>query len=184
MNFIELFFLAIGLSMDAFAVAVCLGLSLQKASIKKMLVVGLYFGIFQAFMPLAGFLLANIFAHAVIAYSHWIAFALLVFLGGKMIVESLKKEKQPGDKETSLSPAFMLPLALATSIDALAVGISFAFLQVNIIPAVILIGLTTLTISTAGVKTGNVFGLKFKSKAEFIGGLILVLIGFRILFGG
>lgn len=185
MSFIELFFLAIGLSMDAFAVAICAGLAMKQASVKNMLIVGLYFGVFQALMPLAGFFTASLFASAIIAYSRWIAFALLVFLGGKMIIGSLKKENKEVClcKETSLMPAQMLPLAVATSIDALAVGVSFAFLQVSIIPAVVLIGITTLVISMTGVKIGNVFGVKFKSKAELAGGIILVIIGLKILLG-
>ena len=201
MNFIELFLLAVGLSMDAFAVAVCAGLTMPKLNIKKALVIGLYFGIFQAVMPLIGYLVAKLFADKIITYDHWIAFALLCFLGGKMIMESFKKDgcpdrecpddvcadrkcpggEKPNRKETSVKPARMLPLALATSIDALAVGVSFAFLRVNIIPAVSFIGITTFTLSLVGVKIGNVFGTRFKSKAELVGGVILVLIGLKIL---
>jgi len=201
MKFIELFLLAVGLSMDAFAVAVCAGLTMPKLNIKKALVIGLYFGIFQAVMPLIGYLIATLFADKIIAYDHWIAFALLCFLGGKMILESFKKDgcldrecpddvcsdrkcpggEKPNRKETSVKPAQMLPLALATSIDALAVGVSFAFLRVNIIPAVSFIGITTFALSLAGVKIGNIFGTRFKSKAELAGGVILVLIGLKIL---
>jgi len=201
MNLIELFILAVGLSMDAFAVAICAGLTMKKVSVKKSLIVGLYFGVFQAVMPIIGYMVATLFADQIIGYDHWIAFVLLCFLGAKMIVESFKKEgctdrecpdgmcsdracpggKRPDNKEASLKPAQMLPLALATSIDALAVGVSFAFLRVSIIPAVSFIGITTLAISMVGVKIGNIFGTKFKSKAEFAGGIILVLIGVKIL---
>ena len=202
MNFIELFFIAVGLSMDAFAVAACAGLTMKKAAFKKLLIIGLYFGVFQAVMPLIGYAAAKLFADQIISYDHWIAFALLGFLGGKMIIGSFKKEgcldrecpeetcadrqcpggKRPDNKEISLKPAQMLPLALATSIDALAVGVSFAFLRAGIAPAVLFIGITTLVLSMIGVKTGNVFGTKFKSKAELTGGIILALIGLKILF--
>ena len=184
MSFIEVFMLAIGLSMDAFAVAICLGLAMEKASLKNAVIVGLYFGIFQVIMPLTGFFTASLFADAVMALSHWIAFALLAFIGGKMLIGSFRKD---GEKETtyiSIGFKVMLPLAVATSIDALAVGVSFAFLYVNIIPAVLLIGFTTFVISAAGVITGSVFGARFKAKAEFAGGLILILIGLRILLSG
>ncbi|MCL2066947.1 MAG: manganese efflux pump MntP family protein [Treponema sp.] len=183
MNLIELFLLAVGLSMDAFAVSICLGLNMEKYSKRKSLIVGLYFGVFQAVMPLIGFKAATLFAVRIVAYDHWIAFALLCFLGGKMIIGSLKREngENCGCREASLKPAQMLPLALATSIDALAVGISLAFLRVSIIPAAFFIGITTLVISILGVKTGSVFGSKFSSKAELAGGVILVLIGIKIL---
>ena len=196
MSFIELFILAFGLSMDAFAVAICAGLGMKKITVRKALIVGLYFGVFQAGMPLIGYLVATLFADKIIAYDHWIAFALLGFLGVKMIWGSFKKEgcsdrvcpdetcadrECPEKKETSLNPAQMLPLAVATSIDALAVGVSLAFLQVSIVPAVSFIGVTTLVLSMAGVKIGNVFGMRFKSKAEFAGGVILILMGLNIL---
>ena len=171
-----------GLSMDAFAVAICAGLAMSEISIKKALIVGLYFGAFQAGMPLTGYFAAALFADRISAYSHWIAFGVLCFLGGKMIVESFKKSEAP-DKEYSLTPAHMLPLAIATSVDALAVGVSFAFLQVSIVPAVLLIGAVTLVISMAGVKIGKAFGAKFKSKAHLVGGIILALIGLTILLG-
>ena len=201
MSTLELILIAVGLSMDAFAVAVCHGLSMKQASFKKALIVGLYFGIFQGAMPLIGYLVVSQFSDLIAAADHWIAFGLLSLIGAKMIVESSKKEgcadricpvetctdrecpggKRPETEEVSLKPAQMLPLALATSIDALAVGISFAFLQVKIISAVTLIGLITLSLSMAGVKIGNIFGMKFKSKAELSGGIILVLIGLKIL---
>jgi len=180
MNFFVLFVLAVGLSMDAFAVAICKGLSMTKASIKNAVIVGLYFGIFQAGMPLLGYAIASRFADMITAFDHWIAFGLLCFLGIKMIVGSFKRDKQP-DREASLSFKEMLPLAVATSIDALAVGVSFAFLQVDIIPAVLFIGVTTFLLSAAGVKIGSIFGARFKSKAELAGGIILILIGVNIL---
>ena len=201
MSFVELFLLAVGLSVDAFAVAVCAGLTMSKVNIKKALVIGLYFGIFQAVMPLIGYIVATLFADKIISYDHWIAFGLLCFLGGKMIISSFIKDgcqdrkcpdeacadrecpggKKPDRSEASVTPAQMLPLAIATSIDALAVGVSFAFLRVNIVPAVLFIGITTFAISLAGVKIGNVFGTRFKAKAELIGGIILLLIGLKIL---
>ena len=183
MSLIELFLLAVGLSMDAFAVAICIGLTIPKITIKKALIVGLYFGIFQAVMPIIGYFAATIFAERIIAYSSWIAFGLLCFIGGKMIFDSFKKE-EISNKEHSLKASQMLPLAIATSIDALAVGVSFAFLEVRIIPAVSLIGVTTLIISMIGVKIGNVFGIRFKSQAQLLGGIILVLLGLKILLEG
>lgn len=201
MSLIELFILAVGLSMDAFAVAICTGLTMRKATVRKATVVGLYFGIFQAVMPLMGYFIATRFADKIIAYDHWVAFGLLSFLGGRMILGSFEKEgcpdrdcpagtcrdrkcpggRRPDNKEASLSLAEMLPLAIATSIDALAVGVSFAFLHVNIIQAVSFIGVTTFAFSVVGVSIGNIFGTKFKSKAEFAGGIILVLMGLKIL---
>lgn len=186
MNLLSLAFIAVGLSMDAFAVAVCAGLTMPKVDIKKSFIIGLYFCIFQAVMPIIGYMAATKFADKIIAYDHWVAFALLCFIGGKMIIESFKKdekeEKNDGElTEFSLKPAKMLYLSVATSIDALAVGVSFALLQVNIVPAASFIGITTLLLSMLGVKIGNMFGLKFKSKAEFMGGAILILIGLKIL---
>jgi len=197
MNWIELFLLAVGLSMDAFAVAICLGLTLAKVSVKKALIVGLYFGAFQAGMPVIGYIAGRQFYEQIAQFDHWIVFALLAFLGIKMMWESFKKEtcadtacpNKPckGRKctnikqEADLKFSKMIPLALATSIDALAVGVSFAFLQVNIVPAVSLIGVVTLVISMLGVKIGNVFGARFKSKAELAGGIILVLMGVWVL---
>lgn len=183
--------------MDAFAVAIGIGLTFAKSNIKKALIVGLYFGFFQGVMPLIGYVVGMRFAEHVTAFSHWIAFGLLGFLGVKMIVSSLKKEKCadrvcaaepcsdrvcPKDsKETTLGPKQMIPLALATSIDALAVGVSFAFLYVRIVPAVSLIGAITFVISTVGVGIGNIFGSKFKSRAAFAGGVLLILMGLWIL---
>lgn len=185
MNIFELLLIAVGLSMDAFAVSICHGLSMTKASLKKALVIGLYFGIFQALMPLIGYLIGAQFADLIEDYDHWVSFVLLTLIGVKMIAESLEKENQPDTcaekKEVSLTPVKMLPLAVATSIDALAVGISFAFMQIQIVSAVTLIGITTLVLSVAGVKIGNLFGTRFKSKAELAGGLILILLGVKIL---
>ncbi len=188
MGFAELFILAVGLSMDAFAVAVCKGLSLRRAGWKEAGIVGLYFGIFQAGMPLIGYFLGIQFEGFIKEYDHWISFILLSFIGVSMLWEALHKEKASGtpdktDKKNTDSLGFrvMLLLALATSIDALTVGVTFAFLQVNIIWAVALIGVTTLLLSMAGVKIGNVFGAKYKAPAEAAGGIILILLGVKIL---
>ena len=170
--------------MDTFAIAVCAGLTMietGKSFIKKSLIIGLYFGIFQAVMPLIGYTVGTQFVDIINAYTHWAAFAVLCFLGGKMIAGSFKKEECPCTKEFSLKPAQMLPLAIATSIDALAVGVSFAFLRVSIVTAASIIGITTFVISMTGVKIGQVFGIRYKSKAELTGGVILVLIGLKIL---
>ncbi|MDR1664829.1 MAG: manganese efflux pump MntP family protein [Clostridiales bacterium] len=204
MGLLDLFILAVGLSMDAFAVSIITGLTMQKATLKKSFIVGLYFGVFQAMMPLIGYLVGTLFAEKIYAYDHWIALVLLSFLGVKMIIDSLKKEgcpdrecpaadtcpdrncpggEKPIQKEAPLTPAHMLPLAVATSIDALAVGVSFAFLLrgAQIVPAVSFIGVTTCALSVLGVRIGRVFGLKFKSKATFVGGVILIAIGVKIL---
>ena len=167
--------------MDAFAVAISLGLTMKRTTLKKALTVGAYFGTFQAGMPLIGYVLGIQFADTIVAFDHWIAFVLLGFIGGKMINESFKQEERGPNREVSLKFAPMLPLALATSVDALAVGVSFAFLKVNVIPAVLWIGMITFILSVAGVKIGNVFGTRFKGKAELAGGIILVLMGMKIL---
>ncbi len=179
MSLIELFLIAVGLSMDAFAVSVCKGLSMQKLDMRKAVIVGAYFGVFQAFMPFLGYLLGSGFQEAITAYDHWIAFILLLVIGANMIKESQEKEVDT----CSASVAFkdMVVLAIATSIDALAVGVTFAFLQVRIIPAVSFIGATTFLLSIVGVKAGTVFGSRYKSKAELAGGIILILIGIKIL---
>ena len=179
MKLYELFILAVGLSMDAFAVAICKGLAIRKVSLKHAAWVGLWFGGFQMLMPLLGFLLANSFAQAIASFDHWIAFLLLAVIGGNMIREALTE----GDEEVSgdLSAQAMLLLAIATSIDALAVGVSFAFLQVKIVPAISFIGATTFVLSMIGVKVGNVFGSRYRSKAELAGGIILILIGLKII---
>ena len=179
MSIAELFLIAVGLSMDAFAVAVCKGLSMQKMSLKNAAIVGLYFGGFQGFMPFLGYLLGSRFQNAITAYDHWIAFVLLAVIGGSMIKESMDPEAETCD--ASLAVKDMTILAIATSIDALAVGVSFAFLQVQILPAVSFIGVITFVLSMVGVKTGVVFGARYKSRAELTGGLILILMGLKIL---
>ena len=179
-GFIELFFVAVGLSMDAFAVAVCKGLTMKKVTLKKSLTVGLYFGIFQAIMPLIGYLVGIQFETQIKSIDHWIAFGLLAVIGINMIIGALKPEDEGGCCE-NISPKSMIPLAFATSIDALAVGVTLAFLNTSIVPAVSFIGITTLLLSVIGVKIGNIFGSKFKSKAEFLGGIVLLLIGTKVL---
>ncbi|MFA7672834.1 MAG: manganese efflux pump MntP family protein [Clostridia bacterium] len=181
MTLTELFIIAVGLSCDAFAAAICRGLSIKKVSFKNALVVGLYFGGFQAAMPLIGYLIGTGFSDLVNRLDHWIALVLLVFIGGKMIFDSFKKEEECKCDTAPLGISKMLPLAVATSIDALAVGVTFAFLKVEILPAVAFIGSVTLILSMIGVKIGNMFGMKYKRKAEFAGGLILVLMGIKIL---
>lgn len=182
MSIVELFILAIGLSMDAFAVSICKGLSLGKISWKHMCIAGAWFGGFQALMPLIGYFLGSFFADMITKYAHWIAFALLLFLGVKMIKEALSD----GDESVSaaMDAKTMLMLAIATSIDALAVGVTFAFLQVMIIPAVSFIGVITFVCSAIGVKIGSIFGAKYKSKAEICGGAILIIIGIKIVLDG
>lgn len=180
MGFIDIFLIAVALSMDAFAVAICKGLSVKKVQAKHVLTVGVYFGGFQALMPLIGFLLGFKFESFITSIDHWIAFVLLAIIGGNMIKEAMSKEED--EVNDSFSFRTMLPLAVATSIDALAVGISFAFLGVDIIEAAILIGITTFVLSGIGVFVGNIFGSKYKSKAELAGGIVLILIGLKILF--
>lgn len=179
MSLLELFIIAVGLSMDAFAVSVCKGLSMCRMSWKNAVIVGLYFGGFQAMMPALGYLLGSQFKDAIVNIDHWIAFILLSVIGFNMIREALNKEEESCD--ASLDFANMLMLAVATSIDALAVGVTFAFLQVSIAPAVSFIGATTFVLSIVGVKVGNAFGCRYKAKAEFAGGAILVLMGIKIL---
>jgi putative Mn2+ efflux pump MntP len=182
MNLFELFLTAVGLSMDAFAVAICIGLSLGRFSWKKAVTVGLYFGIFQAGMPVLGYFAATFFAEYINAYSHWAAFGVLAILGGRMIKEAISdKQTDRAEAEVSLSAKVMLPFALATSIDAAAVGVTFALLQVDVVFAVAAIGAVTLIMSLLGVKIGNVFGARFKSRAEIAGGVILILIGTKLL---
>ncbi len=179
MGIAELFLLAVGLSMDAFAVAVCKGLALKKASPGQMALVGLWFGGFQALMPLIGYFVGVQFKDAITAIDHWIAFILLAVIGGNMIREAFSTEEEKAD--ASLSVKKMLPLAVATSIDALAVGVSFAFLDVHIGTAASFIGVVTFFLSAAGVKVGSLFGAKYKSRAELAGGIILVCLGVKIL---
>ena len=179
MNILELFVLAVGLSMDAFAVSVCKGLAMDRARLSRCGIVGLWFGGFQAIMPLLGYFLVRNFEKYITSYDHWRAFVLLGIIGANMIRESFSKEEE--DSSASLSVKVMLPMAIATSIDALAVGITFAFLKVDIIPAVSFIGVVTFLLSILGVKAGSVFGAKYKSKAELAGGIILILLGVKIL---
>lgn len=179
MGFWELILIAIGLSMDAFAVAICKGLSMQKMNYKHALITGCFFGGFQALMPLIGYLLGTQFSNYITSVDHWIAVILLSIIGINMIRESRKEHcENVGD---SFNLKNMTVLSLATSIDALAIGVTFAFLQVNIISAISMIGITTFIFSFLGVKIGNVFGSRFKSKAEFTGGLILIAMGVKIL---
>lgn len=184
MSLTELFVLAIGLSMDAFAVSVCKGLSMKKVTLKNAGIVGIYFGGFQAGMPLIGYFLGLQFKDYIMSVDHWIAFILLGYLGIKMIQEALSKdddEYENQDEKDMLSFKNMSVLAIATSIDALAVGITLAFLQVDIVPAVSFIGIITFVLSMIGVKIGNLFGIKYKSKAELAGGIILICMGIKIL---
>lgn len=179
MTFIELLLIAIGLSMDAFSVSICKGLTTKKFSWRMALVCGLWFGFFQALMPIIGYFLGAQFQEMIEAYDHWIAFGLLFLIGANMIREAVwgKEESQDG----SLGFKTMLLLAIATSIDALAVGVSFACIRVKLWSSVIVIGLTTFAFSVLGVKIGNVFGSKYEKSAEIIGGTILILIGLKIL---
>ena len=181
MGMLELFFIAVGLSMDAFAVSACIGLNLnsRKSGLNEAITAGIYFGTAQAVMPLAGYYAGSRFADKISDYSGYIAFVILAFIGGKMLKESFDKSNNKINADVNFKK--MLPLAAATSIDALSVGISFAFLNVNIFSAVSFIGIITFILSATGVKIGGILGLKFKSKAEFSGGLILILIGAKIL---
>lgn len=179
MGIVELFLVAVGLSMDAFAVAVCKGLALKKTELSQMALVGLWFGGFQALMPVIGYFVGVQFKDAITFIDHWIAFALLAVIGGNMIREALSKEEEPADASLSLKK--MLPLAVATSIDALAVGVGFAFLNVHIGLAALFIGVITFCLSAVGVKAGSLFGAKYKSRAELAGGIILILLGLKIL---
>lgn len=179
MSLFELFLIAVGLSMDAFAVSICKGLSMRKLNLRHAVIIGLYFGGFQALMPLLGYLLGVNFQNAITSYDHWIAFILLTVIGGNMIREALNPEEDNCDDSVAFPD--MVVLAVATSIDALAVGVTFAFLRVHILPAVSFIGVITFCLSVLGVKIGNVFGTRYKSKAEIAGGVILIGIGLKIL---
>lgn len=184
MGFSELLLIAVGLSMDAFAVAVCKGLKMRRLDIGKTAVIALFFGGFQALMPLLGWALGKQFEHYITSIDHWIAFFLLLFIGGKMIIESFKKDKDTDEKpeyEEKLDLKELTLMAVATSIDALAVGVTFAFLQVNILTSITVIGSVTFILSALGVGVGHKFGAKYKNKAELCGGIILVLIGIKIL---
>lgn len=183
MGFFEILMIGIGLSMDAFAASVCKGLSMREATAKNILTIGVFFGGFQALMPLIGYSLGKQFEEYIVSVDHWIAFVLLAFIGGKMIIDVFNDEEDEscGVRENELRLQEVLVLAVATSIDALAVGISFAFLRVEIESAVLIIGVTTLILSSAGVIIGNRFGSKYKNKATLAGGVILILIGLKIL---
>ena len=183
MNYPEIFLIALGLSMDAFAVSVTLGLSVNKPTVKQYLIPGVYFGLFQAIMPLAGFYAGTLFAGKIQKFEHWIAFGLLFFIGAKMVKDSFSKPENEEEKTGANKFLFlnMLLLAIATSIDALTVGITLAFFKINIFISIAIIGFTTFCLSICGVKIGNIFGTKFKSKAEFAGGIILIALGIKIL---
>ena len=182
--FFTLLLMGVGLSMDAFAVSICKGLSMRKVNKKQCLVIGLFFGGFQALMPFIGWVLGSQFEQYITSIDHWIAFILLGFIGGKMVVEAIREKDEAvevGTMDPPLDFKEMFILAIATSIDALAVGITFAFLQVPIVEAVSIIGITTFVISVIGVYVGNFFGNRYKKKAELAGGIILILIGLKIL---
>ena len=182
MGFLELFLLAVGLSMDAFAVSICKGLSMKKAGLREGAVCGVWFGGFQALMPLVGFFLGTLFAGAIEAFDHWVAFGLLVIIGINMLRDALKKGCDCEEHDADLSVKTMFVLAIATSIDAMAVGISLAMAgDVNIFLAILLIGVVTFVMCAAGVKIGNIFGSRFEKKAQAAGGLILILLGTKIL---
>ena len=184
MTLVEIFLVGVGLSMDAFAVAICKGLAMPRVDRKQTLLIGLYFGLFQAVMPLTGWLLGSQFARRVTKMAPWIAFVLLAWIGGSMIRESRsKKEEEEKAEPAELRHRELLMLAIATSIDALAVGVSFSMVEltVPIYAAAILIGCTTFAISVVGVFVGNLFGARYKNRAEFVGGAILILIGLKIL---
>ena len=182
MNLFELIAIAVGLSMDAFAVSVCKGLALKKITVRHALTVGVWFGLFQALMPLIGYFLGAQFKELISAYDHWVAFVLLAVIGFNMIREAVFSKDQDAP-DAALSFSAMLPLAVATSIDALAIGVTFAFLEVwgGIFLAVLLIGIITCSLSMAGVKIGSHFGDKYEKKAQILGGVILILLGIRIL---
>lgn len=180
MGFLELFLIGIGLSMDAFAVSICKGLNMQKINKLYCFLIACFFGGFQALMPFIGWALGKQFESYITAFDHWIAFGLLAFLGGKMVIEALKEEEiQTEEVRVDIRELFLL--AIATSIDALAVGITFAFLQVKILSAITIIGCTTFGWAILGVVIGNFFGARFKKKAEIAGGVILIIIGVKIL---
>lgn len=177
MNIIDILVIGVGLSMDAFAVSICKGLAMKKMDVKKALVCSLYFGVFQALMPLIGFLLGSGFKNVVSSIDHWIAFVLLGIIGINMI----KEAKSCETVNDAMDVKTMLTLAVATSIDALAIGVTFAFLKVSIIPAITIIGVTTFVCCFVGVKLGSIFGEKLKTKAEIVGGTVLILMGAKIL---
>ncbi|MDR1614300.1 MAG: manganese efflux pump MntP family protein [Campylobacteraceae bacterium] len=182
MGLLEIILIAVGLAMDAFAASAVLGLSVKKPNLKEIIIPSAYFGFFQTFMPIIGYFAGIYFANKIEESDHWIAFILLGFIGGKMVIDSLSKEKK--EEKTDQNPfghAKILILAVATSIDALIIGITFAFFNTNIYQAALIIGIVTFFISICGVIIGNMFGIKFKSKAEFIGGVVLIAIGVKIV---
>lgn len=183
MGFGELFLIGVGLSMDAFAVAICQGLCMPKINWRHAGIIALFFGGFQALMPFAGWLLGSQFAGYIQSFDHWVAFILLVIIGGNMVREALAPEEEAlaCAVTTKLDYKQLLLMAVATSIDALAVGVTFAFFEVSIIPAISIIGCTTFCISLAGVAVGNFFGIRYKKRAEVTGGIILILLGVKIL---
>lgn len=176
---IEIFLISLGLAMDSFAVSICKGLSMKKMNYKKAIIIAIYFGLFQALMPVIGYFLGDTFDHEVTSIDHWIIFILLSLIGANMIKEAFSKEEEKSNDKNDFRT--MIVLAIATSIDALAIGITFAFLKVNLLLSVSLIGLTAFILSFIGVKIGNVFGDKYEKKATLAGGLILILIGIKIL---
>ena len=179
MGTIELLLLSVGLAMDAFAVSICKGISMKKMNWKKAVIIGIYFGGFQALMPVIGYFLGTAFESIITNIDHWVAFILLGIIGGNMIKESFEDESENCNDDVGFKT--MLILAIATSIDALAVGITFAFLKVNLVAAISMIGAITFALSVVGTKIGNRFGDKYESKAELVGGIILVLLGIKIL---
>lgn len=179
MGFVELLLLSVGLGMDAFAVSVCKGISMKKMNWKKTCIIGLYFGGFQALMPVLGYFLGSTFESVISNLDHWIAFGLLAIIGGNMIKDAFSKECDSFDDDVRFKA--MIVLAIATSIDALAVGITFAFLKVNLILAISMIGVITFILAIVGTKVGNRFGDKYEKKAELVGGVILILLGIKIL---
>lgn len=179
MSALEIVLISIGLAMDAFAVSICKGLSMKKMSWKKSFIIGLYFGIFQALMPIIGYFLGSTFESLVTKIDHWISFGLLMYIGLNMLKEAFGSDTENCNDNVDFKT--MIVLAIATSIDALAVGITFAFLEVNIWLSTLAIGIITFIISIIGVKIGNKFGDKYERKAETVGGLILILIGIKIL---
>lgn len=185
MSLLELFVLAVGLAMDAFAVSICKGLCVKKAGVREGCIAGVYFGGFQALMPLIGYILGVQFKEYITAVDHWIAFVLLGLIGINMVKEAREQDAETSEVcpvgEDPFAPKSMLPMAVATSIDALAVGVTLAFLNVQILPAITFIGVVTFVISAAGIKIGNIFGTRYKSKAEFVGGMILICMGIKIL---
>ena len=185
MSILDIFFIGVGLSMDAFAVAICKGLAMGKVNKKQMFVIALFFGGFQALMPFIGWMLGSTFAKKIIEYDHWIAFFLLLYVGGKMICDAIKEWKEVDvieEMDPPLDIKELILLAIATSIDALACGVTFSFIKgFNIYRAIAIIGVTTFVISSGGVYVGNIFGDRFKAKAQLVGGIILVLIGTKIL---